>query len=78
MTCFYVRICSNTTTQYISKLLKVVPRWALRRVHYSLLSRGWRQVLNLVSGLQVSWMKQVDEMLELLTWDTHTYVKDDR
>ncbi|XP_045116414.1 uncharacterized protein LOC123507553 [Portunus trituberculatus] len=26
----------------------------------------------------VSWMRQVDEVLELLTWDTHTYVKDDR
>ncbi|XP_071516600.1 uncharacterized protein [Panulirus ornatus] len=26
----------------------------------------------------VSWMRKVDEVLELLTWDTHTYVKDDR
>ncbi|KAK8728649.1 hypothetical protein OTU49_009074 [Cherax quadricarinatus] len=26
----------------------------------------------------VSWMRRVDDMLELITWDSHTYAKDDR
>ncbi|XP_047481941.1 uncharacterized protein LOC125034249 [Penaeus chinensis] len=37
-----------------------------------------REVKALSTRQQVSWMRRKDELLELLTWDSHTYVNDDR
>ncbi|XP_042861101.1 uncharacterized protein LOC122246536 [Penaeus japonicus] len=31
-----------------------------------------------IANESVTWMRRVDDMLELLTWDTHTYAKDKR
>ncbi|KAK3852125.1 hypothetical protein Pcinc_041273 [Petrolisthes cinctipes] len=34
--------------------------------------------VNDLTNQSVSWMRQVGDSLTLLTWDTHTYVNDDR